>query len=172
MVKLSRFYRLSLSNGSEFVTVRKELEHVRLYVQLQNLRFQTGIRLTIDAPESVLEYQIMKLLLQPIVENSILHGIMNLDDRPGSIDLSVRQEGEFLVFLVTDNGVGMEREKVLKLMAREEIAPEGEGGYGLHNIFRRLRLYYGDSARLIFRSEPGVGTTVEIRIPLNTTEIR
>lgn len=172
VVKLSRFYRLSLSNGSEFVTVRKELEHVRLYVQLQNLRFQTGIRLTIDAPESVLEYQIMKLLLQPIVENSILHGIMNLDDRPGSIDLSVRQEGTFLVFLVTDNGVGMEKEKVLKLMAREEIAPEGEGGYGLHNIFRRLRLYYGDSARLIFRSEPGVGTAVEIRIPLNTTEIR
>ena len=110
----------------------------------------------------------MKLLLQPIVENSILHGIMNLDDRQGAIRIAVRTEGVSLVLQVEDNGVGMEHEKLMRLMAREEIAPEGSGGgYGLHNIFQRLRLYYGDEAHLTFRSEAGKGTVVEARIPLS-----
>lgn len=168
VVKLSRFYRLSLSNGSDFVAVRDELEHVRLYVQLQNLRFQSKIGLQIEAEEDTLDCRIMKLLLQPIVENSILHGIMNLDDRQGAIRIAVRTEGVSLVLQVEDNGVGMEHEKLMRLMAREEIAPEGSGGgYGLHNIFQRLRLYYGDEAHLTFRSEAGKGTVVEARIPLS-----
>ncbi len=167
VVKLSRFYRLSLSNGSDFVTVRNELEHVRLYVGLQDLRFQSKIGLEIVASDEVLDLRVMKLLLQPIVENSILHGIMNLDDREGKIRISVFVEGINLVLRVEDNGIGMGQEKVMRLMAREEMAPEGcTGGYGLHNITQRLRLYYGEEAKLIFRSQEGQGTMVEVQIPL------
>ena len=150
------------------MAVRDELELVRLYVQLQKLRLHSKIGLQIQAEEDTLDCRIMKLLLQPIVENSILHGIMNLDDRQGALRIAVRTEGVSLVLQVEDNGVGMEHEKLVRLMAREEIAPEGSsGGYGLHNIFQRLRLYYGDEARLTFRSEAGKGTIVEVRIPLS-----
>lgn len=168
VIKLSRYYRLSLSNGEEFITIRDELEHVRLYVDLQNMRFKRKIELETDAAPEALSLSILKLMLQPIVENSILHGIQNLDDREGKISITVRIEQQTLSITVADNGVGIVKNELNRIRLREAIHRDdpGVGKFGLNNIMQRLRIYYGDAAELTVTSTPKTGTTVQILLPL------
>jgi two-component system sensor histidine kinase YesM len=169
VIKLSRYYRLSLSNGEEFIKIRDELEHVRLYVDLQNMRFKRKIELTTDATPEALSVNILKLMLQPIVENSILHGIQNLDDREGKICIKVRIEQQMLKITVADNGIGIDRNDLNRIRLREAVHRDdpGIGKFGLNNIMQRLRIYYGDDADLAVESTPKTGTTVQISLPLS-----
>ncbi|MDW7657109.1 MAG: sensor histidine kinase [Bacillota bacterium] len=168
VIKLSRYYRLSLSNGQEFIKIRDELEHVRLYVDLQNMRFKRKIELETVAEPETLSLNILKLMLQPIVENSILHGIQNLDDREGQICIKVRIEQQTLKITVADNGIGIDRNELNRIHLREAVHRDdpGIGKFGLNNIMQRLRIYYGDDAVLTVESTPKAGTTVRIALPL------
>ncbi|MDD4745163.1 MAG: sensor histidine kinase [Eubacteriales bacterium] len=168
VINLSRFYRLSLSNGEAQITIDDELEHVRLYVALQNLRFKKKIALILEADPDVRQLRILKLLLQPIVENSILHGIQNLDDREGEILIKARRDEQNLVISVTDNGIGIERSEISRILLREPARRDRPdvGRFGLYNIRERLRVYYGDEARIDVASAPGKGTTISMTIPL------
>ena len=168
VLNLSKFYRISLSKGSDYITIANEVEHVRLYVQLQNLRFSKKIELVTEVDKELENYRIMKLLLQPIVENSILHGIANSDKENGVVYLSIKLQNGNIRIVIEDNGIGMDQTTIYRLMTYNEIDIEGQytGGYGLKNVIGRLKLYYDNKAQINFDSTPGQGTTVTILIPI------
>jgi len=167
VIKLSKLYRISLSNGSDYIDLKNEIEHVRLYTELQNLRFSKKINLTVNIEKSLENYKIMKLLLQPIVENSILHGISNSDVEQGEINISAAINEDMVQIIVTDNGIGMSKSTIYRLMTYDEFHTDKEnlGGYGLRNVINRLKLYYDNQAQISFESAPNKGTKVIISIP-------
>jgi two-component system sensor histidine kinase YesM len=163
---LSRFYKLTLNKGNITVAVKEELEHVSLYVQLQNMRYSNKIHFFIDVPEEMTDYEIPKLVFQPIVENAIQHGIFEKQTKEGNIVIMGWQEETTLIFVISDDGVGIPQEKMEHLLdgARETDSSSGSN-IGIYNTHRRLQLYYDTQFGLTYRSTPGVETEVEIRIP-------
>ncbi len=159
---LSRFYKLSLSNGRDIVTIRNEIEHVKAYVQIQNMRFEDKIRLVVDIPEDIYNYSIPKIILQPLVENSIIHGILENAGEEGMIKITGKFSGEDIILSVHDDGAGMSEEILSDIPAGVES--KESHGYGVRNIDERLKLYFGKEYGLSYNSEENIGTTVEIRI--------
>ncbi len=161
---LAKFYKLSLNKGRDVVTIRDEINHVINYVQIQNLRFDNRITLILNVDEEFYPYSILKLVLQPIVENSIFHGIFENRNNPeGIIQITGRFEEDAIVIAVQDNGVGMTKETADGILSSE--GNDNIHGYGLGNIDRRIKLYYGQQYGLTFHCRPNQGTLVEIRIP-------
>ncbi|QJD86319.1 cache domain-containing sensor histidine kinase [Cohnella herbarum] len=160
---LAKFYRLSLSKGEEVISLKDEIEHIKAYVEIQNIRFDDAIHLEIDVPEELLEFALIKLVLQPIVENSILHGILEKTDGTGRIQVKAEILGEELVLTVADDGAGIE-EKVLENILNSDRRSRNSG-YGIKNVNERIKLYYGSEYGLEYRSIYGEGTSVRIRIP-------
>lgn len=154
---LAAFFRLSLSGGRELITVGDELEHVRQYLYIQKERYGDKLNYTIHAPEEVLDYTVPKIILQPIAENSIYHGIKPLD-RHGQITITVQEEGEKLIFTVSDNGAGCRPD------AAAADTPSRPGKVGLKNVDERLKLYYGPGYGVTIHSAPGAGCRVELTV--------
>lgn len=164
--KLSLFYRISLSNGLDLISLKDELTHVTLYVQLQNKRFNNNIHLKTNVAPGLSELRILKLLLQPLVENSIMHGLQN---KPGDIHIDITGTSEFLTIIIQDNGCGISAQKLAKIRFYQEMGADSSSssGYGLVNIYERLKNYYGETSRLTITSQVNEGTTVEIVLPVN-----
>lgn len=162
---LAKFYKLSLNKGSEIVSLNDEIEHIRNYVQIQNLRFDNRINLIVDVGDEFYQFTILKMILQPLVENSILHGILekrNLQE--GIIKISASFDQDSIVLTVEDNGAGMTEDKASELLTLQRIT-DGHG-YGVKNVNHRIKIYYGQQYGLTYRGTPGQGTLVEVRIPL------
>jgi two-component system sensor histidine kinase YesM len=160
---LAKFYKISLSKGADIITVIDELTHAYLYVQIQNMRFNNKVALEVDIDESLYKYSTMKIILQPIIENSILHGILEKHESTGKIIIRCRLENETLIFSVEDDGVGMPPEKVLHILSSSDS--DETTGYGVKNTNDRIKLFYGNEYGLKYSSTIGYGTCVEIRIP-------
>lgn len=160
---LSKFYRLSLNKGDDTITIANELEHVRAYVEIQNMRFDNCIRLIIDVPPEIQEYKMLKLVLQPLVENSIIHGILEKDQESGVIQITGELDVGTIRLYVTDDGVGMPPKKAARMLI--DVSTDEHHGYGVKNIHERIQLNYGMKYGLSYQSEPGKGTTVTITIP-------
>lgn len=161
--ELARFYKLSLSSGADVVTILNELQHIEAYVRIQNMRFGNGIALHIDVPPPLFSCTIVKLTLQPLVENAILHGILEKEDESGTIRISGEIIDRDLVLTVKDDGVGMDRTVMQRILSG---TPSNlSGGYGVRNIHARLVLAYGSQYGLSYDSSPSGGTTVRITIP-------
>jgi two-component system sensor histidine kinase YesM len=161
---LSRFYKLTLNRGSAIITVGQELEHVSLYVQLQNMRFSDKFHFFVDVPDEMLEYSMPKLIFQPIVENSILHGILEKPVKEGNIVIMGWMEKEVMVFTVSDDGVGIPAKKLETILTGTDADGSGSN-IAVCNTHKRIQLAYGSQYGLHYRSEAGSGTEVEIRIP-------
>lgn len=161
---LSRFYKLTLGKGNITVSIREELYHVSLYVKLQNMRYKDKIHFIIDVPDELLDYEIPKLVLQPIVENSIQHGIFGKESKEGNIVIMGWSEGDELVFIVSDDGIGILPEKIDQILTGHGESSAGSN-IGIYNTHKRLQLFYDEEFGLSYRSTPGVETEVEIRIP-------
>lgn len=159
---LSSFYKLALSKKEIFTTIGEELKHVELYVKLQNMRYEDKIDFLVDVPEEVFDVEIPKLVFQPIVENSILHGIFELETKSGSIVISGWVEDENVVFSITDTGVGID-EEVLPYLLTGEAKGSGSN-IGIYNTHLRLQLIYGEGYGLHYESEKGRGTEVLVTI--------
>lgn len=159
--KLARFFRLSLSSGKEMVPLRDEIEHIKLYVDIQNKRFDNSIYLNIDIEEEILDFYTINLILQPLVENSILHGINEKEVKKGDISIVGYQDIESLVIEVSDNGIGMSEEKI-----KEILSGEMSDGYGVRNVNERLTIRFGQTYGLRYISIPNEGTTAIVRIPI------
>ena len=167
---LAKFYKLSLNKGNDLTYIGDELDHVSLYVKIQNMRYRNRISLEINISEEINNYLIPKITLQPIVENSISHGILAKGNVNGKITISGDILNDEIYLNVYDDGIGIEKEKLPLLLSSEEIETNGSG-YGLKNINQRLTLLYGESYGLSFNSTYGYGTTVTIKLPLiNKTE--
>lgn len=162
---LARFFRISLSRGKSIITVKDELEHVRNYLMIQQMRFKNKFTYEIDADEDVLELASLKLMLQPMVENAIYHG-MEFMDGDGVIQIRVWREGDNLYLRVRDNGLGMTKEQVENLFKDSGHVPSRRGsGIGVRNVNERVHLYFGDAYGLRIESEPDEGTDVIIHLP-------
>ena len=162
---LARFFRISLSRGKSIITVKDELEHVRNYLMIQQMRFKNKFTYEIDADEDVLELASLKLMLQPMVENAIYHGVEFMDG-DGVIQIRVWREGDDLYLRVRDNGLGMTKEQVENLFKDSGHVPSRRGsGIGVRNVNERVHLYFGDAYGLRIESEPDEGTDVIIHLP-------
>lgn len=162
---LSRFYKLTLSRKQSLSTIAKEEEHVTIYVRLQNMRFHDSIELICDIPDELMEYQIPKLTLQPVIENAILHGILEKDSKSGTIVLTGWMEDNDIVLLISDDGVGIPPEKMPTILSGDGQSTSGGTNIAIYNTHRRLQILYGAEYGLTYESEPGKGTDVQIRIP-------
>lgn len=164
--RLSRFYRLTLSRKQELTTIADEAEHVTIYIELQNMRFNNGIDFIMDIPDYLMEYSMPKLIFQPLVENSIIHGIMEKEEKTGSIVLNGWMEDEDIVLLLSDDGVGIDPDILPKFLDGTFHNPQSKGSnVAVYNTHRRLQILYGERYGLSFSSTKGQGTEVQIRIP-------
>lgn len=168
---LGKFFRISLSKGREIISIREEIEHIRSYLTIQKIRYTTRLEYILHIPEEIQDYYTIKLILQPLVENAICHGIKE-KDRVVTINIEgIVMENEFgkqIQLTVSDNGVGIEKEKLKELnecLKKGKI--DSESGYGIYNVNERLRLYYGHTYGLRLESEVGKGTKAIIVLPVN-----
>ena len=167
---LSRFYKLTLSRKKGISTIARELEHVTIYVQLQNMRYHDSIELITDIPDELSEYQIPKLTLQPVVENSILHGILEKESKSGTIVITGWMENKDIVLLISDDGVGISPEILSTILSGSGTSQSGGTNIAVYNTHRRLQILYGKDYGLTYSSNPGKGTEVEIRFPAHREE--
>ena len=158
---LARLFRISISRGHELIPIAKELEHAESYLQIQMYRYKNQFTYTFDVDPDCLGYYCNKITLQPIIENSINHGL-DLMVEEGRIDVRVRFDGDDIVFSALDNGVGMSPEQLEAIM---QHGPTDRTGIGIKNVNDRLKIYFGKNYGLHITSEPDVGTCVEIRMP-------
>lgn len=172
ITSLSKLFRLSLSKGKTSISVREELEHARHYLTIQQMRYKQKFDFMIEADEAAQSCYTLKLVLQPLIENAIVHGIEYMVDQ-GHIHITAAIKGDLLEMTVKDNGVGMSPamvERILEVEAlRHNPAPfinTAGSGVAVRNVHDRIQLYYGHRFGLEFESELEVGTTVRIRIPV------
>jgi two-component system sensor histidine kinase YesM len=165
---LSDFFRISLSKGMDWITIGEEMQLIRSYLTIQKMRYRDILDFRIEVNEEVAENTILKLILQPLVENALYHGIKN-KRQGGTISVRARRNGKDEVLLeVEDNGIGFAPERLAQLRARleDDSGDIGlENGFGIGNVNRRIRLYYGRSYGLSIQSEYTIGTCVTVVIP-------
>ena len=167
LTALARFFRISLSNGRSIIPVADELEHARNYLTIQKMRYKNRFSADIFAEPGVGALYTSKLIVQPILENAIYHG-MEYADGEGEIHIRAFRAGEDVVIEVEDNGPGMPEEVVEQLLkpSQEGAVPRAKGsGIGLRNVHTRIRLTFGPAYGLSIRSEPDRGTLVRICLP-------
>lgn len=162
---LSEFFRTSLNKGKEMVTIREELQHVRSYLEIQQIRYQDILSYEIDVPQELHNYLIPKITIQPLVENALYHGIKN---RRGGGKISVTGElGEDdYIIKVTDDGIGMDEERLSQVRrGLTDQDPDSGKIYGLYNVNERIRLEFGEEYGISIDSAYEKGTTLTIRLP-------
>ena len=167
LTALARFFRISLSRGSNIIPIADELEHARHYLTIQKMRYKNKFSAVIAAEDGVEGLYTIKLIVQPILENAIYHG-MAYADGDGEITVRARRDGGDVVIEVADNGPGMPEEMVERLLDQSYAAAPGTkgSGIGLRNVHQRIRLTFGEEYGLAIHSEPDAGTTVCIRLPV------
>ena len=162
---LSRLFRISLSRGKELIPLSDELDHVRNYLFIQSMRYLNKFDYEIAADKDLLSCKTLKLILQPIVENSIYHGIKNKAGK-GIIKITVNKEDEKIVIRIFDDGVGMDQERLEKLLNGPVDEKDSSGsGIGVNNVNERIKLYFGNEYGLRFESSIEKGTTAYVYLP-------
>ena len=161
---LAKLFRISISRGKNIITVREEMEHAKNYLIIQKVRYKNKFEFEIIIQEEVLEYKTLKLILQPIIENSIYHGIEYMVDE-GFIRISASITDGKLLYEIYDNGLGIEPEK-LKNLLEYKSKDNAWSGVGVKNVHERIQLSYGTEFGLEIQSEIEEGTTVKIWLPL------
>ena len=166
VTSLAKLFRISLGKGKNIVTVADEMEHVRNYLNIQNLRYKNKFHFEIDAEPEALGCATIKLIVQPLVENAIYHGLESMDS-DGEIKIKAYIVGEDLYVDVIDNGLGMPQEQADARLLEETVTVRGKGsGIGLKNIQERIQLYFGEKYGLALYSEPDEGMTARIHLPV------
>ena len=166
---LTRFFRISLSKGRDFIPLRDELAHVESYLTIQHTRYENMLNYRVEVDEGCLDIMVPKLILQPIVENAIYHGI-KLKENGGDVVIRGHMDGDELLIEVEDTGIGMLPERLSEVLRSLEESIGESDSYGLRNIHERLRICYGMAYGLEIDSEYLFGTTVRVRIPKERKE--
>lgn len=165
VVTLSDFFREILSKGKEFISIKEEEKHISSYLQIQEMRYRDILEYDIQLDQVIYKYQILKLTLQPVVENALYHGI-KYKRAKGCIHIHGEKEGDIIRLTVRDDGVGMDEEELEQLCQQiEKPCQETEKGFGLANVNERIHMYFGPEYGMKIQSQKGKGTTVEIVIP-------
>ena len=169
---LSSFFRISLSKGREWVPISEELAHVRSYLEVQKLRYEDILDFYIEVDDSIFGGWVPKIILQPIIENALYHGVKSRRRR-GKISLyGTRSADGSIVFRVEDNGVGMSAEKLAEVRKHMRNGSRGgnlDNGFGLANVDERIRLAFGEPYGVAINSLPEEGTSVILTMPESTS---
>ncbi len=171
VVALSEFFRMVLSKGKEYISIREEEAHIRGYLEIQQVRYQDILDYEIAIDPELYQYRILKLTLQPLVENSLYHGIKYKRAKgkiwvTGTMQRGALPGGDRILLCVQDNGAGMDSEEVERLQAEiQKPCKETEKGFGLANVNERIRMNFGMEYGMTIESEKGSGTKVSILIP-------
>lgn len=172
VVMLSAFFRMVLSKGKEHISIKEEEQHITSYLEIQKMRYHDILEYDIQIDKVLYDFQILKLTLQPLVENALYHGI-KYKRAKGYIHISGEKEADLIRLTVRDNGVGMDEEELEEL--RKEIerpCKETEKGFGLANVNERIHMYFGMQYGMRIDSKKGWGTIVEITIPAIRVETK
>lgn len=162
---LSEFFRTSLNQGKDIISIKEEIQHVRSYLEIQQVRYQDILDYEIDIPEEMYKYQIPKITIQPLVENALYHGIKN-KRRLGKITVTGEVTDKVIIY-VSDNGIGMTEERNKEVMDRIlGKSPDSEVGFGLYNVNERIRLKFGDGYGIDITSKYEEGTVSKVTLPL------
>lgn len=156
---LSTFYRTSLNKGKNVMSLSDELRNMRSYLDIQLMMHDYEFDVEFDVDESIGQYLSLNLMLQPLIENAIAHGIDVKTDGRGKLTITGKEDGDLIVLTVSDNGVGMSDEQAARILTEESK------GYGVRNVNERIKLYYGEQYSLQIESKIGQGTKASIRIP-------
>lgn len=166
VLAFSDFFRTSLSKGKDFISLEEEIKHIESYLTIQKFRYYDILEYKVDIPEELWSYQILKLTLQPLIENAIYHGIKNKRGK-GKIIIEAKYKDEIIIFKVIDNGIGMTEEELDRLRNKLNVSQidVGKGGFGLINVNERVKLTYGAKYQLEVNSILNKGTEMIIGIP-------
>jgi two-component system sensor histidine kinase YesM len=166
---LTSLFRIGLNKGREFISLSDEIEHVESYLCIQKMRYEDKFDYSIECEPALRTRRVLRLMLQPLVENAIYHGIKERRGH-GSLVVGARVEAGDLYLSVKDDGVGMNESTVAMLNASLEDGKPNVGGYGIRNVHERIRLTYGKPYGLYYKSVSGEGTEVTVRHPLLDSE--
>lgn len=158
---LSKLFRLSLNNGKEFTNVNNEINHLKSYITILQKRFEDVISFDISVSEDVLACRVVKLILQPLVENAIYHGIEKKGCQ-GKIEIAIYKEDENIIYIIKDDGAGADENELNSLLENVE---DEKRGFGIKNVNNRIKLYFGYQYGIKFKSSIGSGTTVIVKQP-------
>lgn len=165
VVSLSDFFRIVLSKGKDIITLKEEEQHIRSYLEIQQVRYRDILEYDIQIPEELYQYKILKLTLQPLVENSLYHGIKTKRGK-GTIFVTGRLEKDKIYLDVKDTGVGMGEAELASLRSKiSKPCKETDSGFGLANVNERIRMNYGSEYGMTIHSKLGEGTWVQVVIP-------
>lgn len=165
ITSLIQLLNASMGKGGELITLREEIEYVRDYVNIVAYRFYDKFKVHIEMEEEISHCAVLKFVLQPIVENAILHGIEPMEGQ-GYISIKCYRDGDDVIITVTDNGVGMSESQLNRLLTEKpEKTKNGLSGIGIWNVNQRIKLYFGEEYGLSIQSVPNLYTTVEMKIP-------
>ncbi len=160
---LSKYFRLSLSGAREFITAQEEVLQIENYLIIEKMRFGDSFSYEIFCEPDIKDIRTPKIMLQPIVENALVHGVSNMDDEDGKIIIDAKRDGDDLLFVVYDNGQGMKEEQIARILTGN---PKSKSGVGIKNVHQRVRLLYGAPYGVQVESQLDEGTTVTIRLPI------
>lgn len=163
IVALSKFFRLSISRGKNIIPLMDEVEHARNYLLIQKMRFGDNFSYEIDINEQLKQYYVIKLILQPIIENALVHGLKN-NEEGGKIVLKGYLENDLIRFDISDSGYGILPNKIEEIYA-SFTDDNSNNGVGIKNVFQRIRIYYGNEAKIQIKSKLDKGTCISIFIP-------
>ena len=166
--ELTKFYKLSLNHGNDTYQIWREIDLVKSYFSIQNIRYDGKMELETEIDPACLEFTIPKIIFQPVIENAIIHGILNKSDKTGKISVTGTISRKMLHFEIKDNGIGMSQKQVETLNAegaRPLEEDDSSSHYGITNINERIKAFFGPQYRLHIESEQGKGTTVILTIP-------
>lgn len=162
---LSEFFRTALNQGKDIVTIGEELQHVRSYLEIEQVRYQDILRYEICVPEELNKYLIPKITIQPLVENALYHGIKNKRG-PGRILIKAEKKKDFFNIQIEDDGIGIEKKRLEQVRTSiKDKVPTGKDIYGLYNVNERIRLNFGEQYGITIESIYGKKTVVSIVLP-------
>ncbi len=164
---LSNYFRFSLSRGQNVITLKEEQQHIKSYLEIQQMRYRDLMEYEIDIPDELKRYILPKLTLQPLVENALYHGI-KVRRRKGLIRVQGRIQDDSVILEVSDDGCGMTAERLAEI--RASLEDERSEGFGLRTVHQRIRILFGGDYGLSVESTPDVGTRITVKIPMQTNE--
>ena len=162
---LAKLFRISLSKGKNIISLKDEIEHVRNYLTIQSIRYKNKFEYFIEYDDNMLNLCSLKLVIQPLVENAIKHGMEFMDGEGEIIIKSYINEGDLFIDVI-DNGFGMTQENAEAILNGDIKLNVKGSGIGLKNVNERIKLYFGPTYGLEINSEPDEGTSIKIHIPI------
>ncbi|MBC8059958.1 MAG: sensor histidine kinase, partial [Clostridiaceae bacterium] len=162
---LSDYLRIGLNKGEDMTSIENEIKHIYAYFNIQKFRFEDKINLEVNITSEILNHKTITLVLQPLVENAILHGILKEEGRKGVITITAEEIEGMIILEVKDNGIGIEKDTLLKILENMNNFTNADMGYGLRNVHQRIRYKFGEEYGLNIISEKDKGTSCLLIFP-------